>query len=52
MKLEVTKTQLKAIISMRDDMYSMLGTADDDSHWVRYIMLVDNMLKKNNKEGY
>jgi len=47
MKIEITEAQLKAIISMKDDMEAMIGAADDDSHWIKYIRLVKRMLKKN-----
>ena len=43
-KLEVTDAQLKAIISMKDDMQGMIGCGDDD----KYIKHVNNMLKANN----
>jgi hypothetical protein len=54
-KIEVTEAQLRAIINMTDDMEAMIGngTEDDetgdcpDDHWIRYIRLVDRMLKNN-----
>lgn len=49
MKIEITKAQLQAIISMRDDMEAMLGCGEDDSYWIKYIRLVNRMLKKNKR---
>lgn len=49
MKIEITKAQLQAIISMKDDMETMLGNGkfDVDKIWEGYIRLVKRMLKKN-----
>lgn len=53
MKLQVTKAQLQAIISMMDDINSMIGCADPgngvDDRWEKNVKLVSRMLKKNNK---
>lgn len=47
MKIEITKAQLKAIMSLTDDVSAMLGCGEDDSYWIKYIRLIDRMLKKN-----
>ena len=47
MNLKVTKAQLQAIKNAKDDMTSMLGVAEDDSHWIKNIMLINRMLKNN-----
>lgn len=46
-KIEITEAQLKAIKSIADDMEGMIGGADDDTHWLRNIKHVDNLLKRN-----
>lgn len=48
MKIEITEAQLKAIISMKDDMEAMLGNGEkQDKIWNGYIRLVERVLKKN-----
>ena len=46
-KLEITEAQLKAIINLTDDLSGILGSGDDDSVWIKNIMLIDRMLKNN-----
>lgn len=54
MKVEITKAQLKAVISLRDDISAMIGCEDDDDnvfnsdrHWKKQVKFIDTFLKKN-----
>ena len=47
MKLEVTKPQLRAMLSLVDDIDMMIGCGERDDIWVKNIKAVDRMLKKN-----
>ena len=47
MKLDVTKAQLNAIANIISDVSAMIGVGEMDKEWVKYIRLIDRMLKKN-----
>lgn len=52
MKLDVTPAQLEAIKRLTDDCASMIGCGDEasDKAWLRNVVLIDRMLKKNGHE--
>ena len=46
-KLEVTEAQLSAIIGMTDEISAMNGCGDDDRERIKWVRLVDRMLRNN-----
>lgn len=46
-KLEVTKPQLDAIVQLKDDIESMIGTGEDDAEWIKCVRLINNILSHN-----
>lgn len=47
MKLEITKAQLTAIVSITDDISAMIGCGENDAVWEKNVKLVDRFLAKN-----
>lgn len=43
----ITKSQIQSIVNAKDDMTAMLGVAEDDSHWIKYIKNINKFLKNN-----
>ena len=46
-KLELTEAQLRAIISMTDEISAMNGGGDDDRERIKWVRLVDRVLHNN-----
>jgi len=46
-KIELTDAQLSAIIGMTDEISAMNGGGDDDRERIKWVRLVDRMLKTN-----
>jgi hypothetical protein len=51
MKVNITKEELSAIVSMKEDVRSMLGGADNDEEWSNYVCLINKMLDRNNYDA-
>ena len=45
--VSITQAQLSSIIALKDDVNSMIGTADDDRDWKRHIRNIERFLKNN-----
>ena len=43
----ITKAQIESIYQAKEEMKAMLGSANDDSHWKRYIKNMENFLSNN-----
>ena len=46
-KLEITKAQLYAIMSITDDVSAMIGHGGDSSEWIKNVRLIDRALNNN-----
>lgn len=52
-KLEVTPAQLEAILTLKEDVKSMIGCSDEgvqDKVWTKSINLIERMFKNNGYE--
>ncbi len=47
MTIEITKTQLNAIVQLKEDIKTMIGCGDNDLIWSEHIELIEKMLAKN-----
>lgn len=51
--IKITQKELNAIIGLREDIETMIGTGGPESHesdWLKWIKAIDRMLKRNRKE--
>jgi hypothetical protein len=48
--LEVTEAQLNAIVAITDELGASMGAAEDDTERLKWVRLIDRMLRKNGYE--